>query len=94
MFGIRITVNHGSPGIQIIFSEQSALPRQLLLMTDVTDMLTVPAVQPTRTGASGVMTKNASQPAATAARLSETTLNVISEMSRFVTSLQAARAVH
>lgn len=37
-------------------------------MTDVTDMLTVPAVQPTRTGASGVMTKNASQPAATAER--------------------------
>ena len=37
-------------------------------MTDVTDMLTVPAAQPTRTGASGVTTRNASQPAATAAR--------------------------
>lgn len=77
MFGIRITVNLGSLGIQIIFSEPSALPRQLLPMTDVTDMLTVPAAQPTRTGASGVTTRNASQPAATAARLSETTLNVI-----------------
>lgn len=41
---------------------------QLLLMTDVTDMLTAPAVRPTRMGASGVTTRNASQPVATAAR--------------------------
>lgn len=75
MFGIRITVSPGSPGTQI-FSEPSALPEQLLLMTDVTDMQTVPAAQPTQMGASGVTTRNASQPAATAARLSETTLNV------------------
>lgn len=48
----------------------SSLPcvLQLLLMTDATDMLTVPAVQPTRTGASGVTTRNASQPAATVPR--------------------------
>lgn len=74
MFGIRITVSPGSPGTQI--SEPSALPEQLLLMTDVTDMQTVPAAQPTQMGASGVTTRNASQPVATAARLSETTLNV------------------
>lgn len=37
-------------------------------MTDVTDMQTVPAAQPTQTGASGVTTRGASQPAATAAR--------------------------
>lgn len=37
-------------------------------MTDVTDMQTVPAAQPTQMGASGVTTRNASQPAATAAR--------------------------
>lgn len=40
---------------------------QLLLMTDVTDMQTVPAAPPTPTGASGVMIRNASQQAATAA---------------------------
>lgn len=41
---------------------------QLLLMTDVTDTQTVPAVQPTLTAASGVMTRNASQQTVTAAR--------------------------
>lgn len=41
---------------------------QLLPMTDVTDTQTVPAVQPTLTAASGVMTRNASQQTVTAAR--------------------------
>lgn len=40
---------------------------QRLLMTDVTDMQTVPAVPPTQTGASGAMIRNAFQQAATAA---------------------------
>lgn len=44
----------------------SPIVLQLLLMTDVTDTQTVPAVLPIPTGASGVMTRNASQQTVTA----------------------------
>lgn len=38
-------------------------------MTDATGMQIVPAARPTRTGASGVMTRNASQQTVTVVRL-------------------------